>query len=276
MALNYQMEGKGDPLLLIHGMGVTGTIWKNLAPLLRSHYKLIMVELPGHGASPNPPFEVNYYDVSAREIELLRQNLGIELWTILGYSMGAWVAQKYLQQHPDRVKGVIFLCPAVAKPLWARGLRTMVRVERFFPELSEWLLKGWRLHSMVLLLGFNGRRHPYAQYWTREIGSRPVKVIKALLRDLPGAGRATFEIPSCPTLVIWGTQDAVTSRPKPLRFFDRLVKSNHGAPMLAAEDVARIIRKFNIPENTPEPTPETTLEPIPNWEISPLTMEGIS
>lgn len=267
MTLNYRIEGEGPPLLLIHGMGVTFTIWKNLAPLLKSHYKLIMVEMPGHGASPALPYQANYYQGSAQMLEELRCELGIDQWMILGYSMGAWVAQDYVQHHAGHVSGVIFLCPGAVTPIWSLSLNSLIRLDGFFPELSQWLLQGRSLNLLVRLLGFNGRGHPYADLWSREIASQPVQVIKSLLRDLPGKGRAPFSIPPCPAMVIWGAQDALTKRPRRLRPVDRVVKGSHSAPMLNAEDIARTIRGFHVPDAVETPA---------RWENGILTMEGAS
>ena len=263
MTLNYRIEGEGAPLLLIHGVGVTFTIWKNLAPLLRHHYKLIMVEMPGHGASPALPYEANYYQGSAERLELLRHDLRIEKWVVLGYSIGAWVAQAYLQRFPERVSGVIFLCPGAITPPLSLSLNSMARLDSFFPELSDWLLQGRSLHLLVRLLGFNGRRHPYADLWTREIESQPVHVIKSVLRDLPGNGRAPFTIPPCPAMVIWGAHDALTRWPRRLSPVDRVVNGAHSAPMNNAEDIARMIRSFDI-----------RVEPPLHWEHNIFSTKG--
>src|SRR6266851_4325242 len=45
--LPFRVEGSGHPLLLIHGWGVTYTVWQKLVPLLAPHFQLILVELPG-------------------------------------------------------------------------------------------------------------------------------------------------------------------------------------------------------------------------------------
>lgn len=244
MTLSYRIEGDGPPLLLIHGMGISYTIWENLVPLLRSHYKLIMVEMPGHGASPPLPPLDNFYQGGAEKLEELRQALNIDQWVLLGYSMGAWAVQAYLQHYQDRVSAVIFLCPGILTRSWSFSLNLLVQVDRVMPWFSQWLLRDQQLHLLVKLLGFNGHNHPYTQVWAREIGSQPVSVIKALLRDMPGAGRAEFPIPTCPTMIIWGSDDSLTERPRTLRPIDRLVKGWHSAPMLAADEIAPVILSF--------------------------------
>lgn len=244
MTLNYRIVGDGAPLLLIHGMGVSFSIWDNLIPQLSPYYKLIMIELPGHGHSPEPPEDASYYAASAEEIEALRRALQIPYWDILGYSVGAWVAQAYGQRYPERINHLMILCPAVLSlPGWA-SMRNLVWIDRHAPAFGSWMLSGWRLHALVRLLGFGGTDHWYASAWTREIGARPVHLIKRLIYQMPGCGRADFRVPARPVLFLWARADAIAARPLQMGPFDRLIPGNHSAPLLAAEDIAREVLAF--------------------------------
>jgi len=241
MLLSHRIFENGPPLLLLHGMGVTYPIWENLLPLLIPYYKLILVELPGHGSSPPLPRDTSFYEISASMIEGLRQELRIDRWSILGYSTGTRVLQEYLMRYPERVERAIYLCPLLAKPACSFALKGLIRIDLQFPWLGSWLLRGWRLHQLVLLFGFNGLEHPDAAMWTREIASQPVEVMKALLKDLPGAGRDPFEISPVPALFIWGDRDRIVESPRWPGTMDRIVKGGHSLPMLAAQDVSKYI-----------------------------------
>jgi pimeloyl-ACP methyl ester carboxylesterase len=244
MTLSYRMEGEGPAIVLIHGMGVTFTIWEQLAPLIGLHYKRILVELPGNGFSPAPPDSLPYYEAAAEALEELRSNLRIERWSVLGYSLGAWAARAYILRYPQRVEKAIMLCPGITRPLWAFNLRLLAQFDRRLPALGDWLLKSWRLHGLVRLFGFNGANPPEAAVWTREISSQPVEVIKAGLSGLPGAGQAPFTLPDVPVRFIWGDHDWVTLRPNPLRPVDCLVRGDHSAPVRNAPEVAKAILAF--------------------------------
>src|SRR5579884_2520504 len=76
--LPYRLEGDGPPLLLIHGWGVTYRVWRNLVPLLKPHFQLILVELPGMGAAYHQVPMMSYYPACAEALEELRVALGIE------------------------------------------------------------------------------------------------------------------------------------------------------------------------------------------------------
>lgn len=244
MTLSYRVVGSGAPLLLIHGMGVTYSIWENLAPQLSPYYKLIMVELLGHGRSPAIPEGAPYYPANADEIEAVRRELNIERWDVLGYSLGAWAAQAYSQCYPERVNHLVLLCPALFSPANSAGLRNLIWLDGRAPSFCSWLLRSWRLHGLVRLLGFGGQDHPYAAVWTREIGAYPVETVKRLLYDLPGAGRAEFSLPPLPALFLWARQDVVSAYPRPLRKSDHLIAGAHSAPLLSAEEIAREVVCF--------------------------------
>lgn len=244
MTLSFRMDGEGPALVMIHGMGVTFTIWEQLEPLLAAHYKRIIVELPGNGASPACPPEVNYYDTCAEQLEELRGFLGIERWHVLSYSLGAWAARAYLLRYPERVQRAVFLCPGSTRWLWANGFRLLACIDQRIPVVGSWVLRDWRLHGLVRILGFNGANPPEAALWTREISAQPVETIKQALIDLPQAGRAPFTLPDLPVRFIWGDQDIVTQFPRPLRPIDRVIPADHSAPVRAADVVAEEILAF--------------------------------
>jgi len=242
--LRYRIEGSGLPLLLIHGWGVTYKIWKNLMPLLMSHFQLIMIELPGVGSSPEVDPDKAYYPGCAEAIEAVRQKLGIEQWAILAYSSGTRAGEAYMQRYPQHVNRAVFLCPVYLTTFCSLGLRFEGWLENSRPGLANWLLSDWRLYGLVLALGFNGRRHDYTDEWVDEIGLQPLCNLKRMLYELPGKGRSPFAVSAVPTLFVWGRRDVLTDRPYRRRFNDVFIPANHSAPMLAAPCVAQIAIPF--------------------------------
>ena len=122
---------------------------------IRSYY--------GHGSSPDAPPGGSYYQANACALEDLRRELGIERWHILGYSVGAWVAEAYIANYSDRVAKVVLLCPAVFSAPASAALRGFIQLDRRIPAFGSWILRGWRLHTLVRLLGFGGHDHPAAR-----------------------------------------------------------------------------------------------------------------
>jgi pimeloyl-ACP methyl ester carboxylesterase len=242
--LSFKINGNGPPLLLLHGWGVTYTIWRELTPLLSPFFRLIMVELPGMGSSPPANGFQSYYPACATMVEEVRQSLGIEQWAVLSYSTGTRAAEAYVQRYWPHISRMVLLCPALVSGWNWLSLRGLNWLDERWPQVGNWVLSGWRLAGLTLALGFNGRYHPYTADWIVEIGDQPVNSLKAALRELPGGGRAPLALPPLPTLFVWGNRDIVMSRPRRPGPHNCFIAANHSAPMLAAPAIARVVLPF--------------------------------
>jgi pimeloyl-ACP methyl ester carboxylesterase len=241
--LRYRLEGCGaTPLLLIHGWGVTFAIWQNLAPLLTSSFRLIMIELPGIGGSPESDPKKPYYESCAEAIDEIRVALGIEQWLVLAYSSGTRAAEAYVRRYPQTIIRAVLLCPIYLQEIWSFFLHLL---DSPHPEtINTWIFSDWRLHNLIRGLGFNWQRHDYTYTWKNEIELQPIDILIRSLCEIPGKGRAPFDLPAVPTLFVWGRKDALTATPRHLRPNDILIPANHSAPMLAAEEVAQAVLPF--------------------------------
>jgi pimeloyl-ACP methyl ester carboxylesterase len=241
--LRYRLEGSGViPLLLIHGWGVTYSIWQNLAPLLTPYFRLIMIELPGIGGSPEADPHKPYYESCAEAINEVRNALGIEQWSLLAYSSGTRAAEAYVRRYPQTVIRAVFLCPIYLQEIWSFFLRLL---DTPHPKtFNQWILSDWRLYNLICGLGFNWHRHDYTYIWQNEIELQPVNILVRSLCEIPGKGRAPFDLPAVPTLFVWGRRDALTAKPRRPRPNDVLIPADHSAPMLAAAEVAAAVLPF--------------------------------
>ena len=243
--LAYRLEGKGFPLLLIHGWGITYNVWKNLVPLLGPHFQLILVELPR--ASDEIVSDKPYYTFCAEALEELRVALEIEQWGILAYSTGTRAGEAYVQHYPQYVSQAVFLCPLYLHKSWTIALQMEEWIDARQSGMADWFLSGWRLHGLLLTLGFNMHKSSYSDEWLDELEMQPLEHLKRMLLELPGKGRAPFNLPaspSVPTLFVWGRRDALTARPLRSRPNDVFILANHGAPMLVPDQVAQIVLPF--------------------------------
>lgn len=241
----YELDGQGPPLLLIHGFGISFNIWKELRPLLCSHFTLIMVELPGIGRTPAPATGASYLDAAAQAIEQVRCDLGLEQWSLLSYSSGTRVAERYVALHPERVRSAAFVCPIETHPLTAALLRLALRWDRAHPRFGDWVLSGARFRFLLNLLGFNFRGGPLLDVWFAEITSQPVNTLKETLRSMPHGGAEKFIVPEgMPCLFVWGREDRITASPRGEAGVNRLIYADHSAPQTAALQVAEALLPF--------------------------------
>lgn len=107
ITLNYVVQGdpKGQPIVLIHGAGDSWHSWQRVLPLLPASYRVYAVTLRGHGLSDHPATGFSRADFAADILDFLDQ-MQIHHATLVGHSLGSFVAQKVAEQdngHIDRL-----------------------------------------------------------------------------------------------------------------------------------------------------------------------------
>ena len=101
-SLYYRVRGKGESLLLIHGMGSTGADWEFQVRALERHFRVIVPDLPGSGYSP--AFEGDFSISDCAEVLwALADHLQVSLANIVGFSLGGAVALEMALQRPEGV-----------------------------------------------------------------------------------------------------------------------------------------------------------------------------
>ena len=100
---------KGDQtIVLLHGYLETLYIYTEFSFLLEKNYRVISIDLPGHGLSGSNE-EVNTMDFSAAVVVDVLDKCGVEKAFVAGHSMGGYVAQACVENYPNRFKGLILL-----------------------------------------------------------------------------------------------------------------------------------------------------------------------
>jgi pimeloyl-ACP methyl ester carboxylesterase len=120
----YQTSGSDEPLVLIHGLGSAATAWKPIIPKLEKRFKVIAVDLPGHGSADWIDHRSLEPEVLAKLVFDLMDENGVEKFNLIGNSLGGWVALEMAAMNPERVKSLVGLAPA---GLWHNPARTRSR-----------------------------------------------------------------------------------------------------------------------------------------------------
>jgi pimeloyl-ACP methyl ester carboxylesterase len=103
-----EVRGAGEPtVVLLHGLGATHEVWNLVAPHLESRHRVVLVDLPGHGASL-PLGTVSVANV-ARAVDRALAARGVERAVIVGHSFGGWVALEEAVARPKRAAAVVVL-----------------------------------------------------------------------------------------------------------------------------------------------------------------------
>jgi len=107
----YEVRGNGKPVLLVHGFIVNGESWKKTSlydDLLKAGFKVITLDLRGNGKSDKPHDPEAYAkDAEARDIMGLMQMLGIDQYSVVGYSRGSIITARLLVLDKRIAKAVM-------------------------------------------------------------------------------------------------------------------------------------------------------------------------
>lgn len=100
-------------LVLVHGLGSAGTIWKSLIPQLIQDFTVYAIDLPGHGVAPiELDEEVDPHSLAAAIVDEVSRVHGVDQMHVAGNSLGGWIALEMGAVAPEKVKSVTALAPA--------------------------------------------------------------------------------------------------------------------------------------------------------------------
>jgi len=217
MQVKVWIGGHGFPIVVLHGLSANSRIYLLWLGFLALFFKVIAVDLPGHGGTDHLPRGCEYMAGSGMVLDGVLDTLGIDYVGIIAHSMGARIACEMASRTPDRVV-VLILVDSVTGAAWDRRMRNVRRLPLLFAPLAAEFLQDFgsllaRIrqtdHSADLIrLGFDTYighvQHPMRSFVpaTRSLINAPPSV--PLLEEIARA--------AVPTVVIWGDQDRLVSR----------------------------------------------------------------
>jgi pimeloyl-ACP methyl ester carboxylesterase len=156
--LFWREVGRGPLVLLLHGSWHDSSQWLELMQSLGQHYHCLAPDLIGFGESSR--LSLPSYSVEL-EVDCLAEWLRSQRLTptiIIGHSLGAWVATRYAQKHPNGIDQLILLAPEGLSPTlinrrWQRHKRLLQRVS----PIRAWLAIR---RTFAKLLGKATPKHP--------------------------------------------------------------------------------------------------------------------
>ncbi len=107
--------GDKPPLVLLHGLMLSGACWTPLARTLEKDYDVIMPDARGHGNSSAPNEGYDYHRLATDVVHLI-DALGLDALMLLGHSMGGMTAALVANMQPQRLRGLILADPTFLTP----------------------------------------------------------------------------------------------------------------------------------------------------------------
>ena len=106
--ISFSDTGKGSVVVLIHGFLENATMWKNVAPEICKRNRVIAIDLLGHGKTDCLGY-VHTMELFAETIAVVLKELRIRKCTLIGHSLGGYIALAFAEKHPQKIKGLCLM-----------------------------------------------------------------------------------------------------------------------------------------------------------------------
>ena len=236
--INYLETGSGPNVILLHGLGDDLSVWEQTIPALNGKYRVWALDQIGCGRSDKP--YINYRaSVFVEFLHAFCKKLGIEKATLVGNSLGGWVAAAFAQAYPNMVEKLVLVGAAGYWPKHAGveelSREQLMRLSASSPSAYRETLK-WMLHDESILTDAFVQQ-AYTAQLRRNDGYTIREFIESVLRGDDRLNGKMKQI-EAPTLVVWGREDEAT----PLIIGEALAKEIDGA------QIARIDMCGHMPQ----------------------------
>jgi pimeloyl-ACP methyl ester carboxylesterase len=214
--VNYVEMGQGDPLVFVHGLSGCWQNWLENIPHFARRHRVIAVDLPGFGESELPHEEISIPGYG-RFVDAFLGEIGVERASLVGNSMGGFIAAEVAISQPRRVEKLALVSAAGVMTVRHLELTFAKRMSRAFHAGSarmiarrQSIVRRRRLRKMML---YGIVRHPELLqpelvYEIASGGGKPgfLDAFKAIL-DYDFRDRLP-EVKD-PTLIVWGRNDRI-------------------------------------------------------------------
>lgn len=212
--LYYELHGRGEPLVLIPGLGYDGWMWHRMIPGLAARYQVIRIDNRGVGQSDIPAGPYTAQMLAADIVGLL-DALGLPKAHIMGHSMGGFIAQALVLDYPDRVDKLILSATNFGGPRHVPiSAEAMVVLTDMSGDPIERLRRGIAVSCAP---GFVEANAEFVEQWVAWRVAHPIDPTGYQAQLAIGLGliseATAFEhrlaAVTAPTLILFGAEDKV-------------------------------------------------------------------
>ena len=212
----FESRADKELLVLLHGVNDHAGTWFTVAPTLAHKYRVILPDLPGHGESlpRSGPLPISMI------VDSIEAILPAEPFTLLGNSLGGWIAMLYTLRHPERVRMLILESSG--------GLDRPFAVPMIATNREE---------ADIILRAVHGPNYVAPEWVIEALLARAVDSPMLRVTEIPehyiDARLGDIHVP---THIIWGADDGVV----PLPYARELQRGIAGAQLHVIEGAAHI------------------------------------
>jgi len=207
--IHWTSHGTGSrAVIFVHGWTCDETSWQGQVPAFSRQYRVVTLDLPGHGKSKAPKDGRLSMELFARAVEAVRREAGLDRAVLVGHSMGTPVIRQYALMYPQRVEALVLVdgliqvagggrgvtAPSMTGPEGLKAREAMIR-GMFGPSASPQLQQ----QILAMMLGASEATAAGAMAatwdesrWTNDVVTVPVLAVyadKSALADRAGMAR---------------------------------------------------------------------------------------
>jgi len=214
----YELSGKGTCVVLIHGLGDNLTMWYNQVPVFAEQFQVLTYDVRGHGKTeaPENDFSMKRF---AGDLHNLLQALDIEKACIIGYSMGGRIGLQFALEHPEMTTGLVVANSWVMSPDIQLTPEQMAAIKEQWKQMMALLRTGEieiiadTMAERAFSPGFKDKEpavfQRYKEIKMRNSPTDYLQIMQGSPEDM--ANPPDLKKLKCPTLIIAGEYDAITS-----------------------------------------------------------------
>lgn len=217
LTVHFRDEGKRDgrAIVLIHGSNASLHTWQPWVKILGADYRIITLDLPGHGLTGAHPGGVYDYPVFVDVVDRLMTRLKVKSAVIGGNSMGGGTAWMFALAHPEKTDAML-LIDAAGAPQWqARKIPIGFRLARMpvIKELTRFIAPRSMFESSIKTSMSVQSKIDDAlvdRYWelNRYPGNREATMKRfALPHNNHQASKQGLAAITVPVMIMWGKED---------------------------------------------------------------------
>jgi len=223
VAINFEVEGRGRHVTLLHGVGSHLQAWDSVVAALRDEFTLLRYDLRGHGKSGKPPGPYALDDYVA-DLAALLDAQSVDRTTLVGFSFGAMIAPAFTVRHPKRVHAL-----GIVRAVAGRTPEQRAAVVKRADELAQ----GGATMTVNAAI---------ERWFTPEFRARNPEIIERQIQRVLGNDSVGYAAAyrvfaesdviddlhkiSCPTLVMTGEHDS-GSTPEMARAIHKRIAGSH-------------------------------------------------
>jgi pimeloyl-ACP methyl ester carboxylesterase len=236
LTINYDVQGEGEPLLLIPYLSADHACYAFQLPAYTEHFSCIAIDLPGTGESDKPagPYSTDGY---AEQVHAFLGAIGVEQAHVAGVSLGAGVGMHLAARHPERVRSLSLHSAWDASDAY---LTTIVelwrRVAASLPTVADAVIDA--IFPLCFTPEMYVDRPEFVDTLSDFVRSRPAQPLDAFLAQSDAAlshdATGVLGDVRAPTLITVGAHDLVCSQ----RFADRLNDTIGGSELVVFEHLS--------------------------------------